>query len=52
MIVMSCRPGKVITEFNVPFPLQREPLLKTTPDFVALRKELMSFLEGGGNDTE
>ncbi|GAA0974980.1 ABC transporter ATP-binding protein [Acrocarpospora macrocephala] len=45
--VMSARPGRIIGEFDVPFPYPREPELRSTPEFAALTGEIGRCLRSG-----
>lgn len=42
--VLSARPGQIIAEVNVDFPRPRHSGITTTPDFTALKSELLQFL--------
>lgn len=44
--VMSPRPGRIVAKVGVPFPRPRVPGIVVTPEFVALKAELLRALEG------
>jgi NitT/TauT family transport system ATP-binding protein len=46
VVVLTPRPGTVRTILEVPFGDEREQDLKTSPEFVTLRRELLSVLRG------
>ena len=46
VIVMSPRPGRVVTEFSVPFDYPRSPELRFDPDFALLSGDISKALRG------
>jgi len=44
IVVMSARPGRVMSEFVVPFPRPREAEMRTLPEFHALSDEIWRLL--------
>jgi NitT/TauT family transport system ATP-binding protein len=46
VLVMSARPGRIVAEFDVPFPYPRSPDLRFEPDFARLSGELSHTLRG------
>jgi NitT/TauT family transport system ATP-binding protein len=46
VIVMSARPGRIVAEFDVPFPYPRSPDLRFEPEFAHLCGELSHALRG------
>ena len=46
VLVMSARPGRIVAEFDVPFPYPRSPELRFEPDFARLSGELSHTLRG------
>ncbi|MCU1527234.1 MAG: transporter ATP-binding protein [Frondihabitans sp.] len=47
VVVMSGRPGSVVTSFDVPFPMPRSPDIRFEPDFAALVGEVSHALREG-----
>jgi NitT/TauT family transport system ATP-binding protein len=51
VLVMSARPGRIVADYEVPFPYPREPSLRYEPDFTRLAGEVSESLrassEGG-----
>jgi NitT/TauT family transport system ATP-binding protein len=47
VLVMSARPGRIVAEFEVPFPYPRMPDLRFEPDFAVLSGEVSHALRGG-----
>ena len=45
LVVFSGRPGRILKEIKVPFGAEREPDLKLTPDFLELKREILSLLQ-------
>lgn len=45
--VMSARPGRIIDEFDVPFPYPRKPELRFDPEFAELSGRVSKSLRGG-----
>ncbi|MCY3736794.1 MAG: ABC transporter ATP-binding protein [Gemmatimonadaceae bacterium] len=48
VLVMSARPGRILAEFDVPFPYPRDPLLRTAPEFIRLAGEVSGRLAEAG----
>ena len=48
VLVMSSRPGRILAEFDVPFPYPRDPLLRTAPEFIRLAGEISRRLAEAG----
>jgi NitT/TauT family transport system ATP-binding protein len=46
VLVMSARPGRIVAEFEVPFPFPRNPDLRFEPEFAKLSGELSHALRG------
>jgi NitT/TauT family transport system ATP-binding protein len=46
VLVMSARPGRIVAEFDVPFPYPRSPDLRFEPEFARLSGELSHALRG------
>jgi NitT/TauT family transport system ATP-binding protein len=46
VIVMSARPGRIVAEYDVPFPYPRSPDLRFEPEFARLSGELSHALRG------
>ena len=46
VLVMSARPGRIVAEFDVPFPYPRSPDLRFEPDFARLSGQLSHALRG------
>jgi NitT/TauT family transport system ATP-binding protein len=46
VLVMSARPGRIVAEFDVPFPYPRSPDLRFEPEFARLCGELSHALRG------
>jgi NitT/TauT family transport system ATP-binding protein len=46
VLVMSARPGRIVAEFDVPFPYPRNPDLRFEPEFARLSGELSHALRG------
>jgi len=46
VIVFSRRPARVLAEIAVPFGRPRREPIKTSPDFIALRREITALLRG------
>jgi NitT/TauT family transport system ATP-binding protein len=46
VLVMSARPGRIVAEFDVPFPYPRSPDLRFEPEFAHLCGELSHALRG------
>jgi NitT/TauT family transport system ATP-binding protein len=46
VLVMSARPGRIVAEFDVPFPYPRSPDLRFDADFAALAGEVSHALRG------
>ena len=46
VLVMSARPGRIVAEFDVPFPYPRNPDLRFEPEFARLSGELSHTLRG------
>jgi NitT/TauT family transport system ATP-binding protein len=46
VFVMSARPGRIVAEFDVPFPYPRHPDLRFEPEFARLSGELSHALRG------
>ena len=44
--VMSARPGRLVAEFDVPFPYPRNPELRFDPDFAELNGNVSLALRG------
>ncbi|ROS59281.1 NitT/TauT family transport system ATP-binding protein [Frigoribacterium sp. PhB160] len=47
VIVMSGRPGAIVGEFDVPFPMPRDPDIRFTPEFAELVGEVSHALREG-----
>lgn len=47
VIVMSARPGRLVAEFDVPFPYPRPPELRFEPEFAKLSGKVSEALRGG-----
>jgi NitT/TauT family transport system ATP-binding protein len=47
VLVMSARPGRVVAEFDVPFPYPRSPDLRFNPEFGELASEVSQALRAG-----
>ena len=47
VLVMSARPGRIVADYEVPFPYPREPDLRFDPEFAALSGELSRALRAG-----
>ena len=47
VIVMSGRPGKIVGEFDVPFPMPRDPEIRYTAEYAALVGEVSHALREG-----
>lgn len=45
VMVMSARPGRIVAEYEVPFPYPREPELRYEPEFAALAGEVARSLK-------
>ena len=48
VLVMSARPGRILQEIDIPFPYPRDPLLRTTPEFIGLAGEISGRLRAAG----
>jgi NitT/TauT family transport system ATP-binding protein len=46
VLVMSARPGRIVSEFEVPFPYPRSPDLRFDPEFAELSGEVSHALRG------
>jgi len=46
VLVMSARPGRIVAEFDVPFPYPRSPDLRFEPEFARLSGEVSHALRG------
>lgn len=46
VLVMSARPGRIVAEFNIPFPYPRVPELRFEPDFAQLAGQVSEQLRG------
>ena len=46
VLVMSARPGRIVAEFDVPFPYPRNPDLRFQPEFARLSGQLSHALRG------
>ena len=46
VVVMSARPGRITNVFTVPFPRPRDEAVKTSPEFLMLRREIWQILKG------
>lgn len=46
VLVMSARPGRIVAEFQVPFPYPRSPDLRFDPEFAKLSGEVSHSLRG------
>lgn len=46
VLVMSARPGRIVAEFDVPFPYPRDPELRFDPEFARLSGEISHALRG------
>ena len=46
VLVMSARPGRIIAEFNIPFPYPRSPELRFDPEFARLSGAISHALRG------
>jgi NitT/TauT family transport system ATP-binding protein len=46
VLVMSARPGRVVAEFDVPFPYPRNPDLRFQPEFAKLSGQISHALRG------
>lgn len=46
VLVMSARPGRLVAEFDVPFPYPRQPELRFDPEFARLSGEVSQALRG------
>ena len=46
VLVMSARPGRIVAEFNIPFPYPRLPDLRFDADFAHLAGEVSRELRG------
>ena len=42
---MSARPGRIVEEFEIPFPFPREPELRYQPEFASLAGLVAKALE-------
>ena len=47
VLVMSARPGRIVAEFDVPFPYPRSPELRFDPAFARLAGEVSHALRAG-----
>ncbi|MBA4864636.1 ABC transporter ATP-binding protein [Streptomyces sp. PSKA54] len=47
VLVMSARPGRIVAEFDVPFPHPRPPELRYDPAFARIAGEVSAALRGG-----
>ncbi|MDR2114104.1 MAG: ABC transporter ATP-binding protein [Bifidobacteriaceae bacterium] len=47
VVVMSGRPGSIVAEFQVPFPMPRDPDVRYTPEFAALTGRVHHELKEG-----
>jgi len=47
VLVMSGRPGRIVSSFDVPFPIPRDPDIRFTPEFGALVGEVSHALREG-----
>jgi len=45
ILVMSRRPGRILAEVEVSLPNQREPVLRTSPEYNAVVRQVMDLLE-------
>ena len=48
IVLMSPRPGRIVQILDVPFPRPRSIELKTSDEFVALRRRVMAQVAGFG----
>jgi NitT/TauT family transport system ATP-binding protein len=46
VMVMSARPGRIVADFNIPFPYPRSPDLRFEPEFATLAGEVSHALRG------
>jgi NitT/TauT family transport system ATP-binding protein len=46
VLVMSSRPGRIVAEFDIPFPYPRQPDLRFDPEFARLSGEVSHALRG------
>ncbi|MEY3030962.1 MAG: ABC transporter ATP-binding protein [Ilumatobacteraceae bacterium] len=46
VLVMSARPGRIVAEFDIPFPYPRSPELRFDPEFARLSGEVSHALRG------
>ncbi len=46
VLVMSARPGRIVADYQVPFPYPRDPEIRFDPEFAALSGELSRALRG------
>jgi NitT/TauT family transport system ATP-binding protein len=49
VVVMSGRPGSIVTTFDVPFPMPRDPDIRFTPEFADLVGQVSHSLREGHN---
>ena len=47
ILVMSSRPGKIVANIEVPFPYQRDDVLRFDPEFARIAGEISEALRGG-----
>lgn len=47
VVVMSGRPGKIVREFHIPFPMPRDPSIRYTTEFASLAGEVSNALKAG-----
>ncbi len=46
VLVMSARPGRIVTEYSIPFPYPRSPELRFDPEFARLSGDVSHSLRG------
>lgn len=50
VVVMSDRPGRIVGEYDIPFPYPRAPELRFEPEFARLAGKVSATLRGHGSD--
>jgi NitT/TauT family transport system ATP-binding protein len=50
VLVMSARPGRIIGEFDIPFPYPRLPEVRFSPEFAKLSGEVSKTLRAGADE--
>lgn len=52
ILVMSARPGRIISEVTVPLPRERVPELRTDPEYTRIVGQVVSLLGSAGHGSE